>query len=139
MIRKLLDSDEPEEEPAKGPGLFTRSPEVTSIMGDPDEPAEGREEAENADTESGGDHKSALLDYTPPTAGEAMRMTGLAWSAGITLFASIVFMLVVGWLADLLLGTAPWGIVVGIVVGSIIGFVQFFRINSEILKTPGRK
>jgi len=138
MIRKLLDSDEREEEPAKGSGLFTRSPEVTSIMGVPDESTGGAAEDENADRE-GGEDKSALLDYTPPTAGEAMRMTGLAWSAGITLFASIVFMLVVGWLADLLLGTAPWGIVVGIVVGSIIGFVQFFRINSEILKTPGRK
>jgi F0F1-type ATP synthase assembly protein I len=138
MIRKLLDSDEPEKEPPKGSGLFTRSPEVTSIMGEPDEPTAGAAEGENADKE-GREHKSVLLDYTPPTAGEAMRMTGLAWSAGITLFASIVFMLVVGWLADLLLGTAPWGIVIGIVVGSIIGFVQFFRINSEILKTPGRK
>ena len=37
-------------------------------------------------------------------------------------------MLILGWGADLLLGSAPWGIVGGIVLGSLIGFIQFFRI-----------
>lgn len=77
----------------------------------------------------------ALADYSPPTTGQAIRMTGLAWSAGIALFGSILVMLIVGWFADLLMGTSPWGKVGGIVIGSIIGFVQFFRINSEILRT----
>ncbi|PYS88846.1 MAG: hypothetical protein DMF62_08680, partial [Acidobacteria bacterium] len=53
---------------------------------------------------------------------------------GIAFFASVVFMLVIGWGADLLLGSAPWGIVGGIVLGSVIGFVQFFRITSRIFK-----
>ena len=75
-----------------------------------------------------------LLPYEPPTAGDSVRMAGLAWSVGITLFGSIVFMLVIGWLADTLLGTSPWGIVVGVVIGSIIGFVQLFRINREIFR-----
>lgn len=77
----------------------------------------------------------ALAAYSPPTTGQAIRMTGLAWSAGIALFGSILVMLIVGWFADLLMGTSPWGKVGGIVIGSIIGFVQFFRINSEILRT----
>ena len=58
----------------------------------------------------------------------------MAWSAGIAFFAAVVFMLILGWGADLLLGTSPWGIVGGIVLGSIIGFVQFFRITSQIFK-----
>jgi F0F1-type ATP synthase assembly protein I len=43
-------------------------------------------------------------------------------------------MLILGWGADLLLGSAPWGVVVGIVLGSVIGFVQLFRISSQIFK-----
>jgi F0F1-type ATP synthase assembly protein I len=65
---------------------------------------------------------------------ETIRKSGLAYAAAITFFGSIVFMLLLGWFADLLLGTSPWGVVGGIVLGSIIGFVQFFRITSQILK-----
>jgi hypothetical protein len=65
---------------------------------------------------------------------ETVRRSGLAWSAGVAFFAAVVFMLVLGWGADLLLGSSPWGIVGGIVLGSIIGFVQFFRITSQIFK-----
>ncbi len=79
------------------------------------------------------DTPSTRLPYTPPTTAESIRMSGLAYSAGLVLFASIAFMAVLGWLVDLLLGSTPWGIVVGMLLGSIIGFVQFFRINSEIL------
>jgi len=43
-------------------------------------------------------------------------------------------MLILGWGADLLLGTKPFGIVVGIVLGSVIGFIQFFRLTSQIFK-----
>jgi F0F1-type ATP synthase assembly protein I len=72
--------------------------------------------------------------YTPPTAAESSRMSGLAFTAGVAFFSSVVFMLVLGWLVDTFIGTAPWGIVGGIVLGSIIGFIQFFRLNSQILK-----
>jgi F0F1-type ATP synthase assembly protein I len=43
-------------------------------------------------------------------------------------------MLILGWFADLLLGTQPWGIVGGIVLGAVIGFFQFFKITSQIFK-----
>jgi F0F1-type ATP synthase assembly protein I len=44
-------------------------------------------------------------------------------------------MLFLGWIADVLLGSSPWGIVGGIVLGSIIGFLQFFRITSRIFQS----
>jgi len=70
---------------------------------------------------------------------ETIRRSGLAWSAGIVFVGSVAFMLFIGWLADLVLGSSPWGIVGGIVIGSIIGFVQFFRLTSQIFnaKPPG--
>ena len=73
--------------------------------------------------------------YTPEPVGETVRRSGLAWSAGVVFFGSVAFMLFLGWLADLLLGSSPWGIVGGIVLGSIIGFVQFFRITSQIFNS----
>jgi F0F1-type ATP synthase assembly protein I len=75
--------------------------------------------------------------YEPPTTEESARMSGLALTAGIAFVSSVVFMLVLGWLVDTFIGTTPWGIVGGIVVGSLIGFIQFFRLNSQILNTPG--
>jgi hypothetical protein len=74
------------------------------------------------------------VPYEPQSKGDAIRGAGLAWSAGIIFFGSIVFMLILGWGADLLLGSSPWGIVGGIVLGSLIGFIQFFRISSQIFK-----
>ncbi|HEX2639872.1 MAG TPA: AtpZ/AtpI family protein [Pyrinomonadaceae bacterium] len=76
-----------------------------------------------------------ILSKAPPESfAETARKSGLAWSAGIAFFASVVFMLIIGWIADLVLGSSPWGIVAGIVLGSLIGFVQFFRITSQIFK-----
>ena len=72
--------------------------------------------------------------FIPETQAETIRKSGLAYAAAITLFGAIVFLLLIGWLADLLLGTSPWGAVGGIVLGSVIGFVQFFRMTSQILK-----
>ncbi|HEY0460312.1 MAG TPA: hypothetical protein VGC97_14330 [Pyrinomonadaceae bacterium] len=73
-------------------------------------------------------------DYTPPSTGETIRQSGLAYSAAIVLFGSVVFMMILGWFADLLLGSSPWGIVGGIFLGGIIGIIQLFRITSQIFK-----
>lgn len=67
---------------------------------------------------------------------ESIRMSGMAYSAAIALTSSIVFMLLLGWFADLMFGSSPWGIVVGILFGSVIGFIQFFRISSGIFRSP---
>ena len=70
----------------------------------------------------------------PESFAETARKSGLAYAAAITLTASIVFMLVIGWFADLLFGSSPWGIVGGILLGSLVGFVQFFRMTAQIFK-----
>jgi F0F1-type ATP synthase assembly protein I len=75
------------------------------------------------------------LDYHPPTAEETAKGSGMAFSAGIVFFSSVVFMLFLGWIADLLIGSSPWGLVGGIVLGSIIGLVQFVRITSRIFNS----
>jgi F0F1-type ATP synthase assembly protein I len=87
------------------------------------------------DTEDGGDKENFVIsDAEPQSMAETVRQSGLAYSAGIALFAAVVFMMILGWGADLLLGTSPWGIVGGIIIGSLIGFIQFFRLTSQIFK-----
>ncbi|MBS1795228.1 MAG: AtpZ/AtpI family protein [Acidobacteria bacterium] len=70
----------------------------------------------------------------PPSMAETIRQSGLAYSAAIVLFGSVVFMMILGWFADLLIGSSPWGIVTGIVLGGIVGFIQFFRITAQIFR-----
>ncbi len=73
-------------------------------------------------------------DFVPESKAEGVRKMGMAWSAAIAFFGSVVFMLVLGWGADLLLGSEPWGIVVGIIFGATIGFIQLIRTTSQIFK-----
>jgi F0F1-type ATP synthase assembly protein I len=101
-------------------GLFDDKEEKTDQAAWPDDNSPRREEP------------VILSNYSPPSPDETVRRSGLAWSAGISFFGAIVFMLFLGWLADWLLGSSPWGLVGGIVLGSIIGFLQFFRITSQI-------
>jgi len=74
--------------------------------------------------------------FEPESQAETARRMGLGYAAGITFFATVAFMLFIGWGADLLLGTEPWGIVVGIVLGAVIAFIQFFRITNRIYAKP---
>lgn len=76
-------------------------------------------------------------EHEPESTAETMRKSGLAYAAAITLFGAVVFMMILGWGADWLLGSSPWGIVGGIVLGAIIGFVQLFRLSSQIIKNKG--
>lgn len=75
------------------------------------------------------------LPYTPESVDDSMRRTGLAWSLGIAFFISVGVSLFLGWLADLFLGSSPWGLVGGILLGAILGFIQFYRITSQIFPT----
>lgn len=151
MIKSLLDNEEgPPQEPESSADKKRRSvvgsgPEIVSLFDIPAGEKDSDAEVGFVDTDekwNNPDHfeESAMLtDYSPPSTADSFRMAGLAMSAGIALFGSVAFMMIVGWIVDLLAGTSPWGIVVGIVVGSIIGFVQFFRTNSEILKMTGKQ
>lgn len=70
--------------------------------------------------------------FEPESTAETVRRSGLAYSIGIVFVVSVAFMLLLGWIADWMFGTKPWGLVGGIVFGSIIGFVQVVRISSRI-------
>lgn len=63
---------------------------------------------------------------------ETNRKSGIAYSAGLMLFSSVVAFCGAGWLADRWLGTKPWLLVVGIVLGAIVGFYQFIRLTSKL-------
>lgn len=70
----------------------------------------------------------------PETPGETARKTGLALSAGITLFASVVVLMALGYVADRFFNSSPTGLIIGIILGALIGFYQFFKQTSQILK-----
>jgi len=59
------------------------------------------------------------------------RKTGLAYAAGLTLFGVVATFTGAGWMLDKWLGTQPWGLVGGIVVGSAAGLFQFVRLSSR--------
>jgi len=52
--------------------------------------------------------------------------------AVMALSSSIVSCLIVGWLLDRWLGTTPWLIVAGIIIGSVAGFMHLIRVMSRI-------
>ncbi len=64
---------------------------------------------------------------------ETNRKTGIAYAAGFTLFASVAGLTGLGWLLDKWFHTAPWFLVLGIVLGSIAGLYQFIRMSSKTL------
>ncbi|MEO6394008.1 MAG: AtpZ/AtpI family protein [Pyrinomonadaceae bacterium] len=58
--------------------------------------------------------------------------SGLIYGAITSLVVSIIVMLGIGWALDRWLGIGPWGIVAGILLGSVVGFYQFIKIISKI-------
>jgi len=123
MIKNLLgDDDEPEPQVETTPGKRSRDGVIINLF-DSDDSVDGDQDETYKPTESSG-----------LSAPEAFRQSGLAYSAGIAFTAAVIFMLVLGWGADVLLGTSPWGIVGGIILGSVIGFIQLVRITSQIFK-----
>lgn len=121
--------------------LFNNDEEVNDALASPNISLVPKpDEMENTvlDPKTGKDEPFILSTVAPESTADTIRKSGLAYSAGIAFFASVVFMLVIGWGADLLFGSSPWGIVGGIVLGSIIGFIQFFRITSQIF-APDKK
>lgn len=68
----------------------------------------------------------------PDEKGEINRKSGLAYAAAFSLFGSVVAGLIAGWLLDRWLGTGPWLLVAGIILGAAAGFYEFIRITSKI-------
>jgi len=63
---------------------------------------------------------------------ETNRKSGIAYAAALTLFVSVATLCGVGWLLDRWLGTKPWLMVVGLVLGAVAGFYEFFRLTSKL-------
>ena len=60
------------------------------------------------------------------------RKSGIVYAAVLSVLLSIVSMLVAGWLLDRWLGTAPWLVVTGIILGTVAGFYRFIRLISRL-------
>ncbi len=60
------------------------------------------------------------------------RKSGLVYAAVLSFVLSTVVLMGFGWALDRWLGTSPWLVVAGIVVGAGIGFYQFIRLLSRI-------
>jgi len=67
----------------------------------------------------------------PDSHDETNRKTGFAYAAGITLFASVAAFCGLGYLADRWLGTQPYLLIGGIVLGSALGLYQFVRLSAK--------
>ena len=53
------------------------------------------------------------------------------WVAGGSFFGSIMAGLLIGWIIDHFAGTYPAFVVVGIIVGSVSGFIQMWVLASK--------
>ena len=63
---------------------------------------------------------------------ELNRKSGLAYAAAFSLFAAVVAGLILGWLLDRWLGTRPWFLVMGLVLGAAAGLYEFIRTSSKL-------
>ena len=124
MIKNLLgdDNSESSAEDPNGPESSRREPTVIGLFD-----SVGR-------SESPLDSPGTVLSAPEETMAETARRSGLAWSLGVAFVSSVGFMLFLGWGADLLFGSSPWGVVVGIVIGSMIGFFLLFRTSAQIFR-----
>jgi ATP synthase protein I len=63
---------------------------------------------------------------------EENRKSGIAYASAFTLFASVAALCGLGWLLDRWLGTDPWLMVVGLILGAAAGFYEFVRLTSKL-------
>ena len=64
---------------------------------------------------------------------ELNRKSGLAYGAAFSLFAAVVAGLLLGWLLDRWLGTRPWLLIGGLVLGAAAGLYEFIRTSSKLV------
>jgi ATP synthase protein I len=60
------------------------------------------------------------------------RKSGLAYAAAFSLFAAVIAGLGLGWLLDRWLGTRPWLLVTGLLLGAAAGFYELIRTSSKL-------
>ena len=54
------------------------------------------------------------------------------YAAALSIFFSVLIGFGLGWGFDKYFGTKPWGVVVGIVLGSALGFYEFVRLLAKL-------
>jgi ATP synthase protein I len=68
---------------------------------------------------------------TKNTDQDETRKAGIAYAAGLALFTSVAAFCGAGWLVDKWFKTEPWGLVIGIILGSAVGLFEFIRLSSK--------
>ncbi len=63
---------------------------------------------------------------------EVSRRSGIMYAAALSIFFSVLIFFGLGWGFDKYFGTKPWGVVVGIVLGSALGFYEFVRLLAKL-------
>lgn len=63
---------------------------------------------------------------------ETTRKSSIAYAAAFGLFVAVVALCGLGWALDRWLGSSPWLLVLGVVLGAAIGFYQFVRLTSKL-------
>ena len=92
-----------------------------SESGPPDPLRRLGEEIDEARSRAGGGERPGRGDVT---AGGAL---GFGLRVGIELIAGLCVGLALGWLADRYIGTRPWGLIAGFLLGSAAGIVNVLR------------
>jgi ATP synthase protein I len=59
------------------------------------------------------------------------RSGAMMLSAGFSMFSCVLAGFLIGWALDKWLKTSPWMVVVGIVLGSALGFYELVRLTSR--------
>ena len=62
-----------------------------------------------------------------------------SWSQGGSFVGSILAGALIGYLLDLWLGTAPWLVVIGILLGSYSGFMRMWAYSKKMEEDPRRR
>ncbi len=78
---------------------------------------------------------TSKFDMPPPTDNAHQQIHGAVtdgWIGGGSFFGSIVSGTLLGYFADQWLGTDPWLVILGIVVGSYSGFVRVWQYSKRL-------
>lgn len=69
-----------------------------------------------------------------PSQASVMRQLAPYLNLGTQLAATVLVLGGAGWLIDDRAATEPWGLVIGLSVGSVVGFVNFLRSVQQLLR-----